>query len=595
MTSPPMDTGSQDLLASGLVQDPGAIPLVIGVAGHRDPRPQDLPRLRQRCHELLSELLTTLPNTPLLMLNGLAAGMDSEAAEIFLELVAEQRQQRPVGPHHQLVAALPKPRQLYLDEDFPLTGDVAASRDRKAKDRARLERLLGSCDAVLDGDNCVDLTLPPSAPGEQRDPYDPRCYGRQGIFLVRHCYLLLAFSNSLDSGKLGGTTQTVAMQQGQLYPLFVQVDEVIAAREPGVVVEVTTPRESDLERPCPVADVRYWGENLDGGRVDAKDMACLERSKLQQLLAWPAIPMRLEQINRALHRFPPVTKDGSGPETSVWLYADELACNKKKVYERLCRFVMAASVLIGLSISQQNWQAIGLLIVLAAVVAFPKLQRGPKLAFIQWRCLAESLLVTDLWAAAGVTCDTADLFHSQTNQNFAWIRTLLRARRLQLMALQTIPEMKAPLPEVCDRARDWINGQANWLGKAITTHNRLDQTLLRLGGTSFLLALAFAAAYRFGMTTIPQLIPDVLIGLTGALIGYRELMGYADTIARYGRSQAQFIRAAKALSCARPDPHTPGMLNVRRQLVLEAVGREKIDELNDWVGDQLQRQYSPTG
>ena len=32
-----------DLLGTGLVQDPGAVPLVVAVAGHRDPRPQDLP------------------------------------------------------------------------------------------------------------------------------------------------------------------------------------------------------------------------------------------------------------------------------------------------------------------------------------------------------------------------------------------------------------------------------------------------------------------------------------------------------------------------------------------------------------------------
>jgi hypothetical protein len=27
------------------------------------------------------------------------------------------------------------------------------------------------------------------------------------------------------------------------------------------------------------------------------------------------------------------------------------------------------------------------------------------------------------------------------------------------------------------------------------------------------------------------------------------------------------------------------VLDVRRRLVMEAIGREKIDELNDWVGD----------
>ena len=75
------------LTGTGLLQDPGAIPLVVAVAGHRDPIPEDIPLLRQKFRELISELMTQLPSTPVVLLNGLAAGMDSEAAEVFLELV----------------------------------------------------------------------------------------------------------------------------------------------------------------------------------------------------------------------------------------------------------------------------------------------------------------------------------------------------------------------------------------------------------------------------------------------------------------------------------------------------------------------------
>ncbi len=49
---------------------------------------------------------------------------------------------------------------------------------------------------------------------------------------MRHCYLLVGFFNGIDSGKVGGTSQTVAMQRGEVYPLFLQVDEVIAAHDP---------------------------------------------------------------------------------------------------------------------------------------------------------------------------------------------------------------------------------------------------------------------------------------------------------------------------------------------------------------------------
>jgi hypothetical protein len=110
------------------------------------------------------------------------------------------------------------------------------------------------------------------------------------------------------------------------------------------------------------------------------------------------------------------------------------------------------------------------------------------------------------------------------------------------------------------------------------------------------LALVLAIAYWLGgAEVIHQLWPETLIGITVASFGYRELLGYSDTNARYGRSRSQFARAREALSLARPDPQDPSMLAVRQRLVVEAVGREKIDELNDWVGDQLQRVYTPAG
>ena len=563
------------------------MPLVLAVAGHRDPRQQDLPQLRDRFCDLIHELLASLPNTPLILLNGLAEGMDMEAAELFLELITEYREQHPHAPHHQLVAVLPKPRQLYIEEDFA----------NKPGATSRLERLLERCGAVLDGDQCPELARPDSSNDHARDSSDERCYGRQGIFLVRHAYLLVAFSNGIDSGKLGGTSQTVAMQRGEVYPLFQQVDEVIAAREPGVVVEITTPRRSDLEPVCPVGHVRYWRENLDGSKIDPQATATLEQPNLAALLE-PAecIPARIEMINKNLVAYPPAPVHDSGVQSSLWRFADAQANSEKNTYLVLCRVVMLASVLIGLGTSQQEWQAIGLLVVLAAVLAFPKLQQGPKLGFIQWRCLAESLLVTDLWVTVGVDGDTADLFQSHTSQNFAWIRTVLRARRLQLLALQANPDAIAPLPETIECCRRWINGQEQWLGRAIARQQRWDQRYVLIGSFSFLLALALAVGYWLGGPGLIHFLwAETLIGISVACFGYRELMGYSDTNARYARSRAQFARAREALSLARPDPHAPDMLVMRQRLVLEAVGREKVDELNDWVGDQLQRVYTPGG
>ena len=135
-------------LAHGLLQDPGAVPLVIAVAGHRDPRLEFLPLLRQNFRIQLESLIRTLPHTPLLMLNGLAEGMDSETAQVFLDVVATDRQRRGSAiPHHQLVAALPK-APLEYRTDFEDPAAIAV-----------LEHLLASCDGILHPGNCDELRV----------------------------------------------------------------------------------------------------------------------------------------------------------------------------------------------------------------------------------------------------------------------------------------------------------------------------------------------------------------------------------------------------------------------------------------------------
>ena len=97
------------LLAHGLIQDLGAVPLVLAVVGHRDPLPELLPLLERNLRQQLERLTSAVPHTPLLMLNGLAEGIDTMAAHVFLDVVASDLQRRgSETPHHQLVAALPK-------------------------------------------------------------------------------------------------------------------------------------------------------------------------------------------------------------------------------------------------------------------------------------------------------------------------------------------------------------------------------------------------------------------------------------------------------------------------------------------------------
>ena len=569
--------------STGLVQDPGAIPLVIAVAGHRDPQPDKIEQLKETFRQHLRQLMAEVPYTPIILLNGLAAGMDSEAAEVFLEETRPEMIHDINKPNHQLVAVLPKPVNQYLQEDFPA----------HEAGQARLKKLLKRCSAILDPENCIDLIPEEEAHSEDNrfNRSQDRCYAKQSEFLVRHCYLLIAFFNGEDSLKAGGTGQTVAMQRGDIYPLFMHVNEVIAAREPGILIDIRTPRQSDKKSLADACKAYYWREMTDTNQTQAN--ASLQAQTVNDLIKTSKVAKDLDKINKELLRYPPTRKYDSNLESSLWLYADAMANKQKKSYMRLCKFIMAGSIVVSLSISQQDWQAIGLLIVLSAVILFPKLQQGPKLEFIQWRCLAESLQVTDFWGAIQITTDTADLFHSQTNQNFGWIRTVLRGRRIQLLAIQSKPEGRPSFSDAMTCCARWIQGQERWLTHTINKQEKWNSAFTMLGLACFSLALGFAISYTIFKQSIPEVLAEGLIGIAVAVFGYKELIGYGDTNARYSRSRVQFSRGGKALSSVASSDVDNETLQWRQRLIVEAVGREKIDELNDWIGDQLQRVYRP--
>ena len=62
-----------------------AIPLVVGITGHRDLRPEDVPALECRLREIFLELERSYPHTPIVLLSPLAEGADRLGARIALE------------------------------------------------------------------------------------------------------------------------------------------------------------------------------------------------------------------------------------------------------------------------------------------------------------------------------------------------------------------------------------------------------------------------------------------------------------------------------------------------------------------------------
>jgi hypothetical protein len=563
-------TPETTLLAHGLLQDPGAVPLVIGVVGHRDPIAEVLPLLESHLRQQLQQLIRELPHTPLVMLNGLAEGIDTMGARVFLEVVAGDRASRGAqAPHHQLIAALPKTPEQYRD-DFETSEALAA-----------LEDMMQRCDAVLHPGNCSDLCVPVSPDGQPRSADDPACYGQQGVFLVRNAFLLFAFYDGVDTFLVGGTSQTVAMQKGLIHPLFVSMEEVLNKQEAGMLVVHHTPRRKPGSPQTDPGAISYW-PNCNSTAV---------------VIPGPllAIPKLIEGLNAEIAKpgFE-IVDYGEGTYTRLWSLANREAIKNKNEYELLCRIlVILGFVLVLLAQLMSFGQGLWWGLLLVAFLLFPRWQERPKQEFISQRCLAECLSVQHLWAATGIDDSAADLFLSRSHSELSWIRTVVRSVRIQLLSLYNRESRHEP--EALQKAEQWLQGQVDYLKKTIRI---LTVKALRWRQVAGILAVT--AVIVALLQSLPQT-PDtmgawvvVLLAGFASAIGYRELMGYQDTKERYEISLDQFQRAQEAMSAINPSIEQQSLRSDEREkIVIEAIGREKLDELNHWVSGQLQRVYAP--
>src|SRR5262249_57072678 len=62
-----------------------AMPLTIGATGHRDLRPEDIPRLVEAVAGVLGALRAACPDTPFVVISPLAEGADQLVARVALE------------------------------------------------------------------------------------------------------------------------------------------------------------------------------------------------------------------------------------------------------------------------------------------------------------------------------------------------------------------------------------------------------------------------------------------------------------------------------------------------------------------------------
>jgi hypothetical protein len=208
----------------------GLVPLIIGVTGHRDLRPQDVPALEAAVRENIRKQRALYPNTPLILLSPLGEGVDRLAARVALQEGV------------QLFVPLPLPIQFYeLDFSGP-------------ESRAEFDGLLKQATRVftLPWLYCEERNSECEAQLTEADAAEHRAeqYAQLGAYLARHSHIFLALwdgDNFQGNELLGGTAQVVRFRLEGAPPPYGPARSPLEGGGYGSAHHILTPRLSKPE------------------------------------------------------------------------------------------------------------------------------------------------------------------------------------------------------------------------------------------------------------------------------------------------------------------------------------------------------------
>jgi hypothetical protein len=403
-------------------------PLVVGVTSHRNIPAREVESIRARVRALLAQLQNAFPHAPLAILSPLAEGGDQLVADEGLELGAR------------LVAPLPFARELYA-RDFT---DAAA--------RAKFESLCAQAHVIELPLLAGHAHAAVAGPGDERN----RQYAHAGMFVARHCHLLLAIWDGKPSRHLGGTAQVVEYflagtppggferRRGGRPRLYGGGDErllchLVCSRDapdgapgaplrPGQVIWRSHDGASGPDAPMPQAFRTVFAHT---GAFNADAAKYRERIRTNGSGIEDAPPAADEST-------PAWSSPGPLFRAADWLaihFQQRVLLAMRVIY--LLAFVMGMAFTVYDNLPDQDNMLFVFLSLFATGVAVSAIakRRGWHRKYLDYRALAEGLRVQCYWRRAGISL-TADpeFAHDNLMQKqdieLGWVRNVMRSAEL---------------------------------------------------------------------------------------------------------------------------------------------------------------------
>jgi len=576
-------------IAPKQVDQNSAIPIIIGVTGHRDLRASDIPQLKNQVRVILKCLRDNYPATPLLLLSPLAEGGDRLVAQVALE--TEIR----------LVVPLPMPQEEY-ENDFET---------KESKDE--FKQLLSQAW------KCFELPLVPGNIGggiQNSGSERQRQYAQDGAYIARHSHILIALWDGEHTELEGGTSQIVDFKLNGIPAPYAGPRKPLDLVDNGPVYRVVTPR---AKNPNPQGipfnlEIRFpegwtssesleksYGRILEQMNAFNRDAHCLYE-KLD-----PELKRNRESV-LGEHELA-LLSESARYLLDQYALADTLALHfqRRRRLTLITLFILAIVAVLSFEVyahllAHPLVLAVYPLSLMSAVALYLLARRKDfQNKHLDYRALAEGLRVQLFWNLAGLSDEVADHYLRQHRTELEWIRNAIRGWQANaepgcVLGSRT-GEAGASLTMVEFVLKRWVEEQRAFFDRATRRdHGKLarrDHLAQCLFGFGLVLAVL--------VVTLHLLLPDfgessnwrsliVVMGITPAIAaaigGYAEKMAFSAQAKRYEWMKALFDRAANQLTNLLKQKDRASS----QQLIFD-LGKEALEENGDWV--MIHRERTP--
>ncbi len=555
----------------------GTLPLVVAVTGHRDLRPQDVPSLEGAVRGIFDTLHKDYPHTPLLLLSQLAEGADRLVARIALASGAR------------LVCPMPMPHDSYM-QDF-----------ETAESRKDFETLLEQTDHHFELHLVGGATLDSiAADSDER----AKQYAHAGVYMVRHCQILIALWDGVDVDQAGGTSQTVKyMLEGPPYDLD-GAESQLDPKRTGPVYHIRTPRLKNPDIDGTLFEVNLLLPGGYSSEVAAAAAFAQNRVQVEEYnhdVVDVGSQMQDDVVRNKGYVVPPEREARLTPSIATLLehyaMADTLAQRFQLLTLHTVRslFSLAAVSMVFFVLYgefRENLWLLGLSVIspLPMYMIYFNARKGNHHArHLDYRALAEGLRIQLFWHLAGLREPVARHYLRKQRSELDWIRDAIMTWNLPVESRHTKADIPAVMEHWVDDQRRYFRKSAGRNQKTVEAYETWVRRLFTITGglTAVLVLLTVLRGFAesaFGKIPVETLHTTLMVlivilpGTAGILDGYKEKLAFSQQSKQYQRMRDLFEIAAQRLAEAMQAND-----DEEARVIIRELGEEALAENGDWV------------